>query len=156
MFLSLLVPAYTFFSPVEHLNIIGITSQLFRRRKGGASLSFIAVEPEKHFPKMRAPVVVFGLLSVIAVLDPVTGVVGHEDGLWARVKRAISNLGGEEEAPPPYGIYGGPAPEEKAYSYPPYGYPPPPPEESSSEIPSSSGKTLIHLTCRWVSFMGMY
>lgn len=88
--------------------------------------------------------VVFGLLSVIAVLDPVPGVLGHQDGLWARVKRAISNFGGEEEVPP-YDLYGGPAPEEKAYSYPPYGYPPPPPPEESSsyesEAPSSSGKT---------------
>lgn len=87
--------------------------------------------------------VVYGLLSVIAVLNPVPGVLGQEDGLWARVKRTISNLSGGEKAPP-YDLYGGPAPEDKAYSYPPYGYPPPPPPEESSSIesetPTSSGE----------------
>ena len=92
--------------------------------------------------------VVFGLLSAIAVLDPIPGVVAQQDGFWARVKRTISNLGGEREDPP-YDLYDGPAPEEKAYSYPPYGYPPPPPPEESSsfesEIPTSSGKILAFM-----------
>lgn len=121
------------------------------QKERGLTLFHTGRARPRSLSKMRAPVVVFGLLSVIAVLDPIPGVLGHQDGLWARVKRTISNLGGERTEPP-YDLYGGPSPEEKAYSYPPYGYPPPPPPEESSsyesEYPSSSGKTLIHLIYR--------
>ncbi|KAK3336833.1 hypothetical protein B0T19DRAFT_396536 [Cercophora scortea] len=83
---------------------------------------------------MKASTIVIGLVSAVVILP---GVVAHPGGFWSRLRRAIGKDGVVAEGPN-YELFGGPAPEEKAYSYPPYGYPPPPPKSSSQKTSSSS------------------
>ena len=99
---------------------------------------------------MRASTVVAGLVSAVAVLGGLPGTLAQsQDGLWARLRRAIGGFESSEKKAIDYSIYGEPAPEKKAYSYPPYGYPPPPPPttttspaESATSTTSSGGKYL--------------
>ncbi|KAK3363651.1 hypothetical protein B0T25DRAFT_562640 [Lasiosphaeria hispida] len=80
---------------------------------------------------------VVGLSSAISLLNSVPGTWAEQNGsLWARLRRAVGMGNDAAKMPPPYHLYGGPAPDEKEYSYPPYGYPPPP---SSMESSTSSG-----------------
>ncbi|KAK3383551.1 hypothetical protein B0T24DRAFT_662039 [Lasiosphaeria ovina] len=85
---------------------------------------------------MRASAVVVGLVSTVAVFSCLPGTLGQQqDGLWARLRRAIGETQSDEADQQPGKPHAVPVPEVKDYSYPPYGYPPPPP---SSSAPSSS------------------
>ncbi|KAM7220067.1 hypothetical protein V8F06_004581 [Rhypophila decipiens] len=105
---------------------------------------------------MRASLVTAGLLSAVAVLNTVPGVLGqHREGVWAQVRRAIGvpdwdwGNGGNWQRTHHTGQHGDePDPESIIYSYPPYGYPPPPEETSSFDDSSlvSTGKTFPYFS----------
>lgn len=90
---------------------------------------------------MRASTVVVDLVSAVILLGCLLCSVAQEDNLWHRIRRGLNNVGvGRRDAP--YHLYGGPTPEDIAYTYPPYGYPPPGPTSSntiSSALTSSTG-----------------
>ncbi|KAK0733710.1 hypothetical protein B0T26DRAFT_670089 [Lasiosphaeria miniovina] len=89
---------------------------------------------------MKASAVVVGLVSTVAVFSCLPGALGQQqDGLWARLRRAIGETQSDEADQQPGKPHAIPVPEVKDYSYPPYGYPPPPP--SSSALSSSESTT---------------
>jgi hypothetical protein len=91
---------------------------------------------------MRASRVATSAVSAIVLSSCLSATLAYQDGLWARLRRGlVANINVDAIEEPPYQEYGGPAPEEKEYSYPPYGYPPPPPPStttSSTEISTST------------------
>ncbi|KAK0609366.1 hypothetical protein B0T17DRAFT_512752 [Bombardia bombarda] len=90
---------------------------------------------------MRVLSVVVGLLLAPAIVDVLPGALAQQNGLWTRLRRAIGRR--DDIVEPPYDLYGGPVPEEKAYTYPPYGYPPPPPPHKTSSIKTSKSTSKV-------------
>lgn len=91
---------------------------------------------------MRVLRAVIGVALAVAVLEGLRRSIAPQDGgLSARLHQAVGRTENGSRAQPSYDLYGGPNPEPRCYSYPPYGYQPPPPPSPTSSPTRSSPST---------------
>ncbi len=85
------------------------------------------------------------IIEIVLAINLVGWTWATEPGVWSRI-RGPGTQGEspdrrpEQDSQPQYDVFGGPPPEDIAYSY-PYGYPPPPTSSTSFVAESSSSVT---------------
>ncbi|KAK3354562.1 hypothetical protein B0H65DRAFT_562672 [Neurospora tetraspora] len=106
---------------------------------------------------MKVSKAVVGLVSATVLFGSAPAVLADEAGFLARLRQALGKSHTNKASDPHYDLYGGYTPEEKVYSYPPYGYhPPPPPPPSSTTTESGEPTTTTSRDfrdrCVWIKY----
>ncbi|KAK3396087.1 hypothetical protein B0T20DRAFT_454745 [Sordaria brevicollis] len=101
---------------------------------------------------MKVSNAVAGLTVLFGFTSPV---FADEAGFLARLRQALGKGHVNKAHDSHYDLYGGYTPEEKVYSYPPYGYhpPPPPPPSSTTAASGESSTTSSRDRCVWVKYL---
>ncbi|EGO51767.1 hypothetical protein NEUTE1DRAFT_54505 [Neurospora tetrasperma FGSC 2508] len=92
---------------------------------------------------MKVSKAVAGLVSATVLFGSAPAVSADETGFLDRSHRALGKGHANKASGPDYDLYGGYTPEEKVYSYPPYGYHPPPPPPFSLTTSAFDEPTTI-------------
>ncbi|CCC08791.1 unnamed protein product [Sordaria macrospora k-hell] len=104
---------------------------------------------------MKVSKAVAGLVSATVLFGFAPAVLADEAGFLARLRQALGKGHTNKANDPHYDLYGGYTPEEKVYSYPPYGYHPPPPPPPPSSTTSASDEPVTTTSrdrCVWIKY----